>query len=57
MIQNIHAKNPDNVIDCVAKSIETVHQVCENFQHENHALLVLSKHNRPIICQRAKFNG
>ena len=51
MINNIHAKNPDNAIDRVAKSIGTVHQVCEIFERENHAVHVLAKHNKPSFAK------
>jgi len=55
MINNIHAKNPDNAIDRVAKSIGTVHQVCEIFERENHAVHVqyrpvITSHTRGIFC-------
>jgi len=51
MIRNIHAKNPDNAIDRVAKSIGTVHEVCEVVERENHAVRTSSVHNKPSLLK------
>ena len=46
MIRDIHAKNPDNAIDRVAKCIGTVHEVCEMLERENHAVDTSAVHNK-----------
>ena len=51
MIRNIHAKNPDNAIDRVAKCIGTVHEVCEMFERENHAVDTSAVHNKPSFTK------
>ena len=51
MIRNIHAKNPDNAIDRVAKSIGTVHEVCEVVECESHAVRTSSVHNKPSFAK------
>jgi len=47
MIRNIHSKNPETAIDRVAKSVGTIHQVCEILEQENQAVKTSSKHTRP----------